>query len=975
MEIRILGPLEVADGDRLAPLGGAKQRALLAVLLMHLNEVVTTDRLIEEVWAGTAPATATKSVQVYVSALRRSLPAPEPVLFTRPGGYVLQLDPAVVDACRFEQAVEAGRRAMDDDRPERAAETLRAGLALWRGPPLVDFTYQPFAQAEIARLEDMRVGALEQLVEVRLALGRHADVVGELESLIAGNPFRERLRAQLMLALYRCDRQAEALQAYQDARTALVEELGIEPGPRLRELHQAILAHDPVLDVTAPKRPSAPTPRASQLPTPLTALFGREADLDRLADLVGESRTRLLVLLGPGGVGKTRLAIAVTRRLARDFAEVGFVALAGLSDPGDLASGIAVALGAPLREGEPARAALLRFLADRHLLLVLDNFEHLLAGAPLVAELLEACPRLTILVTSRAPMRLAAERLYPVRPLEAPAERLVVPMADLERYAAVALFCDRARGREPDFAIDANSAPHVCAICRRLDGLPLALELAAARVALLPPAELAARLDKTLAVLGAGPGDAPARQRTLRATIDWSYNLLTADERRAFARFAVFASGATVAAAETVTCAALDTLDSLVAKQLLIRRHRRLLMLETVREYALERLAHEPDANAVHERLANWALTAVGAATPHLVREDRVTYLNALEAELPNLTTALSWALDNRPADLAMRLVVALGEYWWRGSRWQDGLPWLDAALERGSAAAPEPRAWTLLYRARLTGIRRYERYRTDMQAALELFRACDHAPGIAACLGHTAVIEAWIGRFEQAAMAGDEAVNIAKRVQDNAAIAVALTERVAAAARYEDAACHARRAVTALQRAGNLFDLAIVCSLAGYIAIGDRRYREALRWLDDAVQAARRLQNPRSVLGSRGNQGLARLFLDDLDGAEEAFSDALAGYRDAVGEDLVAHTILGQAAVAARRGNIARAAQLAGAARHQARGTTPARHEQAIWARLDSEILASARAASDREAWDQSARQGASLTPAEAVAVARRRS
>lgn len=223
--------------------------------------------------------------------------------------------------------------------------------------------------------------------------------------------------------------------------------------------------------------------------------------------------------------------------------------------------------------------------------------------------------------------------------------------------------------------------------------------------------------------------------------------------------------------------------------------------------------------------------------------------------------------------------------------------------------------------------------------------------------------------------MAGDEAVRIAERGPDDAAIAVVLAERVAAAARYRDASYHARRAVTALQQAGNLFDLVFACSLAGYIAIGERRDSEALSWLDDAVQAARRLENPRSLLVSRSNQGLAKLFLNDLDAAEEAFSDALAGYRDAVGEDFIAHTILGHAAVAARRGNMTHAAQLAGAARRHARGTTPARHEQAVWSRLDTEILAPARTASDPEAWDHNARRGASLTQAEAVALARRRS
>jgi predicted ATPase len=259
-----------------------------------------------------------------------------------------------------------------------------------------------------------------------------------------------------------------------------------------------------------------------------------------------------------------------------------------------LSSAIGRALGAPVREGEPPAVALQRFLGDRHLLLVLDSFEHLVAGAPLVADLLTACPDLTFLVTSREPTRLAAERLHLVRPLEVPAARGAAAVTELQRYGAVAMFCDRARARDPDFSLDEGTAPHVREICCRLDGLPLALELAAARVALLSPGELAARLDRALSVLTGGASDAPERHRTLR--IDWSYRLLTNAERRAFAHLAVFSAGATVTATESVTAASLDSLDSLVAKQLLVRRDDRLLMLETVREYALEQLAEDPDS-------------------------------------------------------------------------------------------------------------------------------------------------------------------------------------------------------------------------------------------------------------------------------------------------------------------------------------------------------------------------------------------
>ena len=370
-------------------------------------------------------------------------------------------------------------------------------------------------------------------------------------------------------------------------------------------------------------------------------------------------------LVGPGGVGKTRLAIAAAMRLAADFADgARFVALASVFEPRELASAIARALAVPIRDGEPSDAAVSRFLADRHLLLVLDNFEQLVEAAAPVGDLLPACPGLTVMVTSREPTRLAAERLFLVRPLEVPDASVRPLPIELERYDAVATFVDRAQARDPEFALDDDNAPHVREICRRLDGLPLALELAAARVGLLPPAELATRLDHALAVLTSGARDIPDRQRTLRATIDWSHDLLTDTERQAFARIAAFPAGASLAAAELVTGASLDTLDSLVAKQLLVRRDDRLLMLETVREYAAERLAENADADATYERLASWCGDFAREATPHLVRADRAPWLAKLDREYPNALAALSWALDTGRAELALQLVGSLGDYW-----------------------------------------------------------------------------------------------------------------------------------------------------------------------------------------------------------------------------------------------------------------------------------------------------------------------
>jgi DNA-binding SARP family transcriptional activator len=317
MELRILGPLEAVEDGRAVPLGGAKQRALLTVLVLHANETIGTDRLIDELWGERPPATAAKTVHVHVSRLRKALDDPS-VIQTREHGYVLSIDPEALDANRFERLVGEAGHALAAGRPDAALSASTSALSLWRGAPLSDLAHEPFAQPEIGRLEDLRLAALEQLIEAKLALGRHAEVVGRLEALIAEHPYRERLRAQQMLALYRCDRQADALQAYQDARRTLVDELGIEPSRRLRDLEQAILAQDEALASPVPLPPERPAPEPVALPAVLrraagTPFVGREAELARLRELWASGDRSAAVLAGEAGIGKTRLAAELAR--------------------------------------------------------------------------------------------------------------------------------------------------------------------------------------------------------------------------------------------------------------------------------------------------------------------------------------------------------------------------------------------------------------------------------------------------------------------------------------------------------------------------------------------------------------------------------------------------------------------------------------------------------------------------------------
>jgi tetratricopeptide (TPR) repeat protein len=427
-----------------------------------------------------------------------------------------------------------------------------------------------------------------------------------------------------------------------------------------------------------------------------------------------------------------------------------------------------------------------------------------------------------------------------------------------------------------------------------------------------------------------------------------------------------------VTAAEGVIDASLDTLDSLVAKQLLVRSDDRLAMLDTVREYALERLVEHADADAVRKRLAAWCLGFAREATPHLVRADRIPWLAQLDAELPNILAALSWALEHQDAELALQLATELGAYWWRSSRWEDGLPWIDAALKHGHDASVDVRAKAHLYRARLASVRQLDRYRVDLQASLRLFRACDDAAGITACLGHLVDVEAWHGRCENAVALSDEAMLFAERAHDEEAIAWVLRHRAFAATTYDETASRTRTAIEHLRQVGNLNDVADICTSTGYLAIVERRYQDALAWLAEGLDAGRQLGRPNFVFLIRTNQGLAMLLLDEIDEAAQAFSDALAVCRDAGCETVIDETLLCLAVVAARRGELARAARIAGAAERHRVGTL-AHREIVIMSRLDA-MLTAPRESYGPDNWDHARKDGASLTVYDAIDLALKR-
>ncbi|MGW6914741.1 BTAD domain-containing putative transcriptional regulator [Kitasatospora sp. NPDC054939] len=772
MHFEVLGPLQVRT-DEGAPVAvrEPKVRALLAVLLAHHGQPVAADRLVDELWGEAVPGNAANTLQTKVSQLRRSLELGEPggraLVARRPAGYLLEVPDPAVDAGRFTELTARARRTDD---PRGRARLLSDALALWRGPAFAEFRDETFAETVGARLDEQRLTALEELADIRLELGEHRLLADELGDHVRQHPLRERLRAVHLRALYRAGRQTEALDGYRELTDHLAEELGLDPGPELVALHRAILRQDPALTPAPAAATPATRATSGNLPAATTDLVGRRTEVARIGELLATGR--LVTLTGPGGVGKTRLALAAAAaavsavsstsavsapsavsaadaaaadafpdgvwlvELAAETAESGRDAGAGRNaDRGasrgaggvdDVAAAVAEALGIrdhAVADLPPRRAAdrLAQALGPRRLLLVLDNCEHLVEPVAELAErLLRHAPDLRILATSREPLAISGELLHAVEPL---------PESD-----AVRLFAARAAAASPGFALGPANADAVARICERLDGIPLALELAAARVRALGVHELAERLGDRFRLLNAGRRDSPARQRTLRAVIDWSWELLTDPERTVLRRLSVFAGGWTLAAAEEV-CAApdvpgdtvLDVLTRLVDRSLVTMRDdpdgARYRMLESVAAYSLERLDLAGESRLARRRHAAHFTALAERAEPLLWGPEQRSWLRRLDTESANLRAALaastggggttespdspdtsdsadtSARADCGPAAAgdgaaggagALRLVNALTWYWFLRGRLDEARRAFDLAL-RSTTPAPAP--------------------------------------------------------------------------------------------------------------------------------------------------------------------------------------------------------------------------------------------------------------------------------------------
>jgi predicted ATPase/DNA-binding SARP family transcriptional activator len=1024
MEFRLLGPLEVSSDGGLLDLGGGKQRALLAMLLLDANSVVSTDRLTDGLWEDDPPETAQKALQVHVSGLRKVLGKERVV--TREPGYLLRVEPDEFDLARFERLREQGKPA--------------DALALWRGPPLSEFGGHRFAHADIARLEDARLACLEDRIEQDLDAGRHWEVTGELEQLVLENPLRERLRAQSMLALYRSGRQAEALAAYQDARSALVEELGIEPGKALRDLHQAMLNQDPALDLppgdSRARRRELPTGtvtllfadvegstrllyafggeryqemrtrtrelvraaaerhggaevdstgdsvffafesaggaveaaaeiqrsllgepwdpgaavllrigihtgspeltadgyvgidvhfaarlcaaahggqvivsqavrelagaappaglsfrplgrhRFKDIPSPepvfqlgaeglaesfpplqtlggatLPALHhrlvGRTGDLDEITGLLAREDVRLVTITGPGGAGKSRLALEVAAGAALER-PVHLVGLAPITSPELVPAAIAQTLGVREAPGQPLINSIADALTGTRTILYLDNLEHLTASGQHISALLQLVPDLDVMVTSRVPLRLLGEHVVRLDPL---------PIDD-----AATLFVELAAAR--GVVLHEDNAASVDAICRRLDGLPLAIELVAARLVVLSPGRILEALDEGLALVMEGPVDLPERQRTLRATIEWSSRLLTESQRELHGALAVFVDGCTLDDARAVADAPpryLADLEALVGWSLLrsdlSHGDVRLSMLETVREEALARLAADGKLEVLRRRHARRFLELAASAETELTGAAQAEWLDRLERELDNIRAALDWCLSSGRVEDALRALSALERFWRARGHLTEVRGLLSQGLATADGVSPAVRAralWTAGHEAMIQSD--YRAAVPVFEEALDIFRELEDDRHAVFALCELARALSSQEEFDRAQRVGEEALAMAETAGDDRAASAALDT---------------------------------LAMLAGYRGQND----QAQTLSERSLILRRSLGDPHLIATSANTLGLSAMRVGDLDTAERAFEECLGLAREIGEKVLTAAALCALGEIALSRG------------------------------------------------------------------------
>ncbi|MFI0242666.1 AfsR/SARP family transcriptional regulator [Streptomyces sp. NPDC016845] len=977
LRFEVLGPLRVRRGGLELDAGPVQQRVMLAVLLLSANRPVSRERLIDAIWGEAVPGRAVNLLQRHAAGLRRVLEperrarTPSQLLTWTEAGYLLKVAPGGLDLDTLTAQMDRGRSARAAGDLPAAAEALHAALRLWRGR-LCEGLAGPLLSAERDRLEEDRLGVVEERIETDLALGADAGPVAELRRLIDAHPLRERPYGLLMRALHRSGRQAEALQVYQEARRLLADELGIEPGAELRLVQEQILTADAALSPPAPARAGTaeparnddgrsvgvtagaePLPAAGNLPAELTSFVDRQRELSEIGKLV--PATRLVTLTGVGGVGKTRLALRAALNLRPGFSDgVWLVELAGLSDPELVEHTVATALGIQDQSGRIPLSALVRHLRNRKVLLVLDNCEHLLSTcSPFVDSLLRAVEGLRIIATSRQPLAIDGERIFAVRPLGVPPEaaRPRAPAAGRapeEHGAAVTLFTHRARAAVPGgFSLSPENQAIVVRICRRLDGIPLAIELAAGRLRALSPAQLLARLDDRFRVLTTARPTALPRHQTLQATVDWSFQLCTDKERLLWARLSTFTDTFDLETAEAVCDLddlpaeeVLDLVDGLVVKSVLIREDStggvRFRLLETLRDHGRKRLSDSGLQAALRRRHRDWYLALAEQGEAEWFGPKQADWAARMRLEHANLREALTFCLTTPGEGRAgVRIAAALYFFWVGCGHVEEAQHWLGRALalDREPSHERAKALWVLSRIAYLRG---------DMPGSAARSQECRQ---LARTLGDDTALAYGTHMAGAAALLGDDAQRAKDLLED------------------------ALRRYVALGELNSVVIMAQVQLAMTCVSIGtpDRAVRLCCRARaicdvhDETWTLAYVLYVQAFAEWARGDRGAATLHARESLRLKRDFRDRL-GIAMAV-------DLLGW--IAAAEGRSHRAAVLLGAAEEEWNTIGLPWFGSAHWRAPHEEGERLARQALGHEACEDAFRTGARLAPDEVVALA----
>jgi predicted ATPase/DNA-binding SARP family transcriptional activator len=904
-------------------LPGRRQRSLTAILALEGGRTVSAARLIDLLWPDTEPNDPLNALQHQISRLRAAIG--RDAVARDETGYGLDVTPDRVDALRFERLATLGRDQLANGATAGARSSLHEALSLWRGPALLGFEGEDWATPESARLERLRLDALEDRIEADLDAGLHREVIAEIEQLTGEHPFRERLWAQLMLAQYRSGRQSDALLTYQVVRKLLAEEKGLDPGPELQRLEAAIISQLPSLEPGGTVAAATRVPLVGNLVAPLTRFIGRH---DLLPDVRGAIREhRLVTLIGPGGTGKTRLATEVGLASAGEFRSgCWLVDLTPLSDPDEVPSAVSVVLETHPHGGRSSAASAteraIASLGDGHALLILDNCEHVLAGVRrFVQASLAACPRLHVIATSRQALGLRGETRRVVPPLGVPQDGPDDPR-EIVSSEAVRLFEDRARQVLPEFELTDATASDVACLCRHLDGLPLAIELAAARVGTLPIRRIVEGLDERFRLLVEPGGASRDRHASLRATLDWSCDQLADHERDLFERLSVFPGGSSLSAVEWVGAEAgigpvetLDALQALVDRSLLVADtlapdEARYAMLETLQTYGRARLA---ERGALGEAVGSHRRFFTGFAErgeKGILGPDHLAWQRMLVVEHPNLRRAFETALADEDAASALRIAAPLWQLWAITDRHHEGRRWLEEALQVGDSAPAEVRAHALTSLCYLAGQDRdIDRALAAGDSAIALAEDVGSAWEVASAKHAMALVLFDSGDVERAERYVDDARPVMEEAADDWRLCALELIASSSAVRSGDLGSAADAAGRVLARATRIGYLPFMCWARlqlGTVAQRAGRPSDARSDLEAALELALDLALPHYVSFVEALLAGVAVRTGDGAGARRWYADALETAEDAGAPWFAALARVGLAAVLEGEGEIA---------------------------------------------------------------------